>query len=217
MTFPVLYVDCGFGAGGRKLAAGTLCLLVICLSVAFSAGAEMNPPGPEAAQARNMVFAVYNRDGTTALATIKVASLFTDHAQMGFFRVNLLPQPVLQGVRVELAQASAAVDWLSALRWNVLGAGENGAEVRDLSVSVAADSRPRLAIDCLKLGPGGSAQPIRLEGVTLQTRDGAVKLPRARLEAAPSGPRLSWTDAGRGLTWDFVTQSVAIEPATLKP
>ena len=195
--------------------AVAFCYLVAsCCSVSSSRAADLG----QAFEARKVTFAIYSDGFSDQAAILKVDRIFTDRRRLGFFRVKLLPVLVAQGVHFELTQPTPNTNWLTGFRVRLAPfARSRVLEWRDVTVRLPQDTRPRLQAGRLFPPANDSAEFCQLEGVTLQTDTGELKVPRAKLLLTGPPGRLVWEADGTAVRWNLFTGSLFSEKTTTNP
>jgi len=154
--------------------------------------------------------AIYPDNSLQSAATLKLAREHTDHRHVGFFSVKLLPILVGEGVRLELASETPNTNWLASLSANPLPAARHaGVEWRECSIWLPRDSAARLSAERLVLKEDDAAAEFcALEGVTVQTDSGPLKIARARLLLGAEAGRVRWQQDGHSVTWDLFSKKI---------
>jgi hypothetical protein len=206
-------------ANQRRGVTGTiparrLAVALACALMALCPGARLQAGVLGAAEARNVAVPIYPPGALTPCAVVKVGHVFTEKRRMGFFRVKLLPVLVAQDVRLELGQSSPDTNWLAGFRVDLGPVARGGSvEWRDLSLWLPRETLPRLQVQRLVLPADPRSQEFALEGVTLQTETGPLKVPRARLWVGEQPGQVIWEENGMVLRWDlFAGKVISREP-----
>jgi hypothetical protein len=156
--------------------------------------------------ASNVASVVYGADFFEPVAALKIERIFTDHRRLGFFRVKLLPVLVAEGVHLEFARASPQTNWLEGFRFDPApSVGRSAVEWRDFSVSVAREKMPRLRADRVHPTVNASSVVCRLEGVTVQSGSGPIKVSRAELRAEGESAQVTWQTSNANIKLDLFT------------
>ena len=126
-------------------------------------------------------------------AVWKIDRISTEYKRIGFFRVQLLPVLVVEGIHLELTPDQLPqTNWLDGFQCGMgcrrrTGARSNG--------GTSTSSFPREKIPCLHASRAHPMQPTperfflcQLEGVTLQAGAGPIHLARAEVRAEGSRP-----------------------------
>jgi hypothetical protein len=170
-------------------------------------------------EARNLTLVTYAADGLSKMATLKVGRVFAEDRRMGFFRVKLLPLLVVQDVHLELSPAAAGENWPASFQADLkllLHRRSSGSEWRDLSVGLLGDTAPRLQAQRLCPPPSAGTDSLTLEGITLQTTNGIVKCPRARLDLKKVPGQVIWEADGATFQWQLFTGQLISAALTTK-
>ena len=93
---------------------------------------------------QNLEFRTYAPNSIREIADCKVEKIFLDHRKLGFFRVKLLPVLVVQGVRLEFADANPTNEWAESFQSDWLPEVKRSAvEWRDVSMAFKKGKRMR--------------------------------------------------------------------------
>jgi hypothetical protein len=187
-------------AGGEALTArgvmGVLSLVLMLLGYQGKAAPMI--------EARNLQFLIPSADFVTPAARLSVEKVFAEERHVGFFRVRLLTTEVAQGVRLELYSAGLSTNWQAVFSVKPGSGSKNSVlEWREVSVSVAPETSPRLLAK--RFEPPSAAHPrySLLEGVTIQTSNGPISISRAQLSM--DGPaRVVFETGGKSRQWDLI-------------
>ena len=164
----------------------------------------------------------YAQDGISPMATLKVGRVFTEYyRRLGFFRVRQLPLVVVQNLQLELSPAAAGGNWPASLQMDskpLFGRLNRGSRIewRDLTVRLSGDSAPRLQVRRVCPPTSAEAESLMLEDVTLQTTQGPVKRPWARLDLKQVPGQVVWEAEGATFQWQLFTGQLISEPTTTK-
>jgi len=166
-----------------------------------------------AAEARNVTVGIYADDSASMVAMLKVGRIFTENRRLGFFRIKLLPVLVAEGVRLEFTESRPNTNWPAGFRANpaLLARPGTSLEWRDVSVRFPQDAQPRLQAGQLHPPTRADAESCLLEGVTLQTDAGPLKVSRARLLLNGLAGRVVWESQGVTWQWDLFTSNLISE------
>jgi hypothetical protein len=136
-------------------------------------------------------------DGVHLIARVHTTRAFIDHEKWGFFRLGLLPVPVVEGVQVQIQSAGCLTNVLSDLNsWNASSGVSRRLELRNLDISILDEKEPRLHAAIARVGRSGS---LELSNVAVG-RDGGVpvSIPKATLQiSGPASGCLRWNDSGK--------------------
>ncbi len=198
-------------------AGGQLWLAALCFAAqAFGMGRAGAADDPRIVEGRNLRTAIYARGSTNRAVTLSVDRLFNEKRRAGFFRVRLLPLIVLQGVRIEIASAEAGTNLASAFQARLapMRNPRGPVEWRGVSIYLGTEPNPRLEARRIVLAAGAEAGMCDLEELTLQTEDGRVALPRARMSLKDHPGRVFWGDSDAPEEWDLFTTKSPKERTT---
>jgi hypothetical protein len=143
----------------RSIAIRVFCMWLFVIPVAMAT----NPLG---ISAHDTILPLYQE--RTLTAVVKVGKFFRENRRMGFFRVKLLPQMVLENVRIELQQATLptnAQEKVFAALKSV--SGDLPFEVRDFQIVFPNETTPRLGAQRVKPMPKKTAPALQLEEITI--------------------------------------------------
>jgi hypothetical protein len=136
-------------------------------------------------------------DGVHLIARVHTTRAFVDHEKWGFFRLGLLPVPVIEGVQVQILSAGCLTNVLSDLNsWNPSSGGLRRLELRNIEISLLGEKEPRLHATIARVSRSGS---LELSNVSV-ARDGGgpVSIPKAALQiSGPASGCLRWNDSGK--------------------
>jgi hypothetical protein len=179
--------------------------MLLAFALAVLPAVTSTAGGIHASEARNVTTAIYSADGSTTVAVIKAERVFTEKRRIGFFRVRLLPLLVVQGVRLELAQANPDTNWLAGFRVELspLARTSGSVEWREVSLWLPGETTPRLQAKKVIPATNGDTEYCALEGVTVQTEAGPVQVPRARLLLSGQPGRVVRDGEGPPAQWDL--------------
>ena len=152
----------------------------------------------------NAEFRIYVPGSFQEIAVCKVEKIFMDHRKLGFFHVQLLPQLVVQGVRLGLADVKPDGGWAEGFRPGWLPATKHDAvEWRDMSVTIQKENAPRLHADRAHPATGGSTTICTFENITLEAGGVTWRAARAELCNEAGRPRVVWHADGGERHWDL--------------
>jgi hypothetical protein len=185
----------------------TAMLVVWVASLVFAANASPAIPGLVAAGKVQMV--IPSTDFLKPAAKLTVEKVFQDDRRVGFFRVKLLTVLVAQGVRFELYQSALNTNWQAGFHFKpgLVSKGSN-TEWRDVSVSVAPETTPRLHIQRLEPPAAAHPQACLLEGVTMQTAAGEIKAARAKWVLSGGLGWVAFESGGKSARWDLFAGNI---------
>jgi hypothetical protein len=152
----------------------------------------------------NLEIRLYPENSLEPDAVWKIDNILTDHRHLGFFRVQLLPVLVVQGIHLEFTKTNPPAGWLEGFRCEWVPAENRSTlEWRDFTISFPREKIPRVQ--------AGRAHPVanagslicRLQGVVLQTGSGQIRLPRADVRMEGQAGKIVWQDAGASVQWDL--------------
>ena len=176
-----------------KLGAGLVLAVLL-------AGAGRAPGGdaPIGVGWQNLEFRTYAPRSVREIADCKVETIFLDHRKLGFFRVKLLPVLVVQGVRLEFADANPTNEWAESFQSDWLPKVKRSAvEWRDVSIGSQKEGAPRLHADQAQVGADGAPIICEFKDVTLEANGATWRTPQAELRNEGGRPRVVWK-AGDG-------------------
>ena len=145
---------------------------------------------------QNLEFRTYTPDSMQEIADCKVEKIFLDRRKLGFFRVNLLPVLVVQGVRLEFAGTDPTNEWAETFQSDWLPRVKRRAvEWRDVDIGSQKAGAPRLH--------AGGAQPVAgtptvcvFKDVTVEANGVKWQMPRAELRNEDGRPHMVWKISG---------------------
>lgn len=148
----------------------------------------------------------YTSDTLKEIAVCRTAKIFTDHGRLGFFHVQLLPQLVAQGVRLELAADEADGVWLESFQndW-VPDLKHKVMEWRDVTISLLKNNATQLHADRLRPAAAGTSVICTLENVVLTANGTTQRAGRAILRNENGRLQVVWHSGGGEQRWDLFT------------
>ena len=172
----------------RKLGLGLA--LAILLAGAGAAPGEDFPLG---FGWQNLEFTTYAPNSIRQLADYKVETIFLDHRKLGFFRVKLLPVLVVQGVRLDFADANPTNEWVESFQPNWLPKVKRSAvEWRDVSIGSQKEGTPRLHAEEAQVAAVGMPVVCTFKEVTLVADGAEWRMPQAELRNEGGRQRVVW-------------------------
>lgn len=180
----------GFGSGwsfGRRLVA-----VVLLVGAAASSKADLLDSLMRGrAGAGTTIVRLNAKDNYSQAAVLKIGRIHSQLEQRGFFHIGILPQLVLDDVKVEIPSAEMAAAVIKFEQFlSQRPPGAIPVEVRGFSLRMASSTRPILEA----AGARVEHQSVVLRAVTLRTDDaGEVILPEATLRCDQTG--CVWVDA----------------------
>ena len=165
-------------------------------------------------KARDIEIPVFLENSMALVATWRIASVYTDHRRIGFFRVKLLPELVAEGVRLEFDESNTRTNCLADFRFDLAPVpGRSVVELRDFSVSFGKESVPRLRASRCRVNATPSRTGYRLEGVALRAGSQSLRLPHAELRVEGRSVQVLWQNSGKTLRWDLFTAELRPDSA----
>jgi hypothetical protein len=165
----------------------------------------------------NLEICIYPDNSLEPDAIWKIDRILTDHKRIGFFRVQLMPILVVQGIQLEFTRTNPPANWLDGFRCEWVPAENRSTlEWRDFSIIFPHENVPRLR--------AGRAHPVanagslicRLEGVTIQAASGPVHLPRAGVRMEGQAGKIVWQESGATVQWDLFSGQFTTNTLTQK-
>ena len=145
---------------------------------------------------QNLEFRTYASNSIQEIAECKVEKIFLDHRRLGFFRVNLLPVLVVQGVRLEFAGINPTNEWAETFQSDWLPRVKHSAvEWRDVDISSQKAGAPRLHAGEAQPA-GGTPTVCVFKDVTVEANGAKWQLPRAELRNVDARPCVVWQTGG---------------------
>jgi hypothetical protein len=143
---------------------------------------------------QKLEFATYAPNSVREIADYKVETIFLDHRKLGFFRVKLLPVLVVQGVRLEFADASPTNEWVQSFQTDWLPKVKRSAvEWRDVSIGSKKEGAPRLHADRAQVAAVGAPAVCTFKDVMLEANGVTWRISQAELRNEGGRPRVVWT------------------------
>jgi hypothetical protein len=145
---------------------------------------------------QNLEFRTYASNSIQEIADCKVEKIFLDHRKLGFFRVNLLPVLVVQGVRLEFAGTNPTNEWTETFQSDWLPKVKRGAvEWRDVTIGSQKDGAPRLHASGAQPAAGTPTICV-FRDVTVEANGAKWQMSRAELRNEDGRPRVVWKTGG---------------------
>jgi hypothetical protein len=174
--------------------AQLLVLFRICLIFACSVfwAFDVDALGLVGMGADDVTITEYN--GISPVAQVHAARMFIDYERHGFFRIGLLPIPVVENVQIEIQSADCLTNAMFALHsWDQPSLGVKRLELRNLEINMFGEKEPRLSAAVARAGQDGI---LELSTVSVFNTTGQLtSIPQAALQAA--GSSAGW------LSWNF--------------
>lgn len=162
--------------------------------------------------ARDFTVSVYIPKGVSPELVIHASGMFMDHERHGFFRIGLMPEMVVENVRIEVRSAEALTNVMSALHsWNRPGAGARRLKLQHLEILLMGQISPCLRAAAGKIGNDGA---IQLTSVSVADADGHQRdLPAAALQlTGPARGQLYWNENGQLKSLALINNSSSKSP-----
>jgi hypothetical protein len=164
------------------------------------AGANWVPGGdfPVGFGWQNLEFRTYAPNSIREIADCKVEKIFLDHRKLGFFRVKLLPVLVVQGVRLEFADANPTNEWAESFQSDWLPKVKRSAvEWRNVTIGSQKEDAPRVRAGWAQVGADRAPTICEFKDVTLEANGATWRMPQAELRDEGGRARVVWhTDGG---------------------
>jgi hypothetical protein len=137
------------------------------------------------ATANNVTISDYSPNDLSLLAKIHADRIFADYERRGFFRIGLLPIPVVENVQMQIKSADCLTNGLFALHfWEQPEIGVRRLEFRKLEIAFFGEKQPRLRAVSARVGRDGT---IELSTVSLpDSIEHQIPIPHATLQVAGS-------------------------------
>jgi hypothetical protein len=122
--------------------------------------------------------------------------MFIDYERHGFFRIGLLPIPVVENVQIQIQSADCLTNALFGLHsWSQPSIGASRLELRNLEIKMFGEKEPRLSAASARVGQDGV---LELSAVSVFNATGQqTSIPKAALQAAGSSAGwLRWNSDG---------------------
>ena len=162
-------------------------LLTPVVSVAGLAGTTAN----------EVTLSEYDSKDLSLVFQVHAARIFTDYERRGFFRIGLLPIPVVEDIQIQIQSADCLTNALFALRsWNQPSVGVRRLELRNLEIKLFGEKQSRLRAVTARVGQNGTVElsTVSVFGIAGQQ----ASIPKATLQIAGSSAGcLHWNFDGR--------------------
>lgn len=191
--------------------AGPFCILIFSLCTAPGLASGLS----SSMTTSNLEIRIYPENSLRPDAVWKIDSISAEHKRIGFFRVQLMPVLVVNGIQLEFTKTDPQTNWLEGFRCEWVPAENRSTlEWRDFSMSFPHEKIPRLHAGHAHPVANGGSLICRLEDITLQTGSGQIHLPRAEVRTEGQAGKISWRDSTATIQWDlfsgqFTTNSIA--------
>jgi hypothetical protein len=158
----------------------------------------------------NLEFRTYAVNPIREIADCKIEKIFLDHRKMGFFRVKLLPVLVVQGLRVDLADADPTNNWVDGFQSDWIPDVKHSAvEWRDVVITVHKDGAPLLHAARAQPAAGGGSTICSFKDVMLEANGAKWRLAQAELRNEDGHPRIVWhADGGETRHMDLFSGEI---------
>jgi hypothetical protein len=169
--------------------------MICCSEVA--PGASLPP-----IKSRQVALPIYAEGESNAVAVLRAERVVRDQRRLGFFRVTLLPVLVVERARLDLEAAGLRENALARVQAGLEPlAGKLPVEFRGFQVFLPGEKTARLSARLVRPAAGSGSPAWTLEQVTLQSDQGPVVLPQARLLLDGEPGRLVWPAPGGNAEW----------------
>lgn len=192
---------------------------VICwwLAVALAMLGASGIAGAAKLKARQAVMPIFVTGHSNAAAVLRVGRFFTDHRRMGFFRVQLLPLFVAEGVRLELGEAARASNSLADLPSSLERvSGKTPVELRSFKIALAGEKDSCVEARRGRLASAGGVPTLVLEDATVTVSNVPVRVRRAGMPLTNGPIHLAWERDGAALRFDPFTRTLTTNPCSTK-
>lgn len=187
------------------------------LAVALAMLAASGIAGAAKLKARQAVVPIFVAGHSNAAAVLRVDRFFTDHRRMGFFRVQLLPLFVADGVRLELGAAARASNSLAELPSSLERlSNKTPVELRSFKMSLAGEKDACVEARRGRLGSAGGVPTLVLEDATVTVSNVPLRLRRVGLPLTNGPLHLAWERDGTALHFDPFTRTLTTKPCSTK-
>lgn len=155
--------------------------LVMCLLLESGVGAA----GLTGTAVNEVTLSEYSPKDLSLVAQVHAARIFTDYERRGFFRIGLLPIPVVENVQIQIQSAECLTNALFALHdWNQPASGVRRLELRNVEIELIGEKQPRLSAVSARVGQDGV---LELSTVSVFNATGQqASIPKAALQVAGS-------------------------------
>jgi hypothetical protein len=160
---------------------------------------------------KNLEFTTYAPNSIQEIADCKVEKIFLDHRKMGFFRVKLLPVLVVQGVRVEFADANPTNNWAGVFQSDWLPDVKRGAvEWRDVSLVFKKEKEDASHLHASRAQPAAGGSPVicSFNDVTLDAGGMKWQMAQAELRNEHGRPQVVWKTGGSAQHMDLFSGEI---------
>jgi hypothetical protein len=165
---------------------------------------DLVPGCPSSFATSNLEIRIYPEDSLEPDATWKIDCISTEHKRVGFFRVQLLPLLVVQGIQLEFTRTNPPANWLDGFRCDWAPAENRSAlEWRNFSISFPHEKIPRLSAGRARPVANAGSLICQLEDVTLQTGSGPIHLPRAEMRTEGRSGQIVWRESAATIQWNL--------------
>jgi hypothetical protein len=188
-----------------RFASWSILLAVVSEPCAVSANTLPN-------SAKDFTVSVYVPKGVSPQVEIHASGIFKDYERHGFFRIGLMPEMVVENVRIEVRSAEALTNVMAALHsWNRPGAGARRLKLQHLEILLMGQISPCLRAAAGKIGNDGA---IQLTSVSLADAAGRQKnLPAAALQlTGPTRGLVYWNENGHTKSLVLINNSSSKSP-----
>jgi len=149
-------------------------------------------------QADDITICEYDSKNVTNIdAQIHAGRFFTDYERHGFFRIGLLPIPVLENIQIKIRSAGCLTNALLGIHiGNKPSPGVRRIEFRNFEITSLDEQQPRLSARLARFGRDGN---LELFDVSIITGTGEqTRISKANLQISnPSAGLVNWNSEGR--------------------
>jgi hypothetical protein len=185
-----------------------LTLLGFCLAVPVN-GQEILPNF----SSQNVESRIFARESNLEIAAFRIKKIFPDHRKFGFFRVQLFPMLVAEGVRLELSTNVLGDDWTEGFQCSWLpDSRRHTVEWRDVEITIKTPNPPRLCARQAQLAKPDLRVICSLKDVTLEVGEAKWQVARAKLCNEKGRPCVIWADDAGNHHWDLFSGEMRVQP-----
>jgi len=139
--------------------------------------------------ASDVTISDYIKKDLSPVTQVHAARIFTEYERRGFFRIGLLPVPVVENVSIIIRSADCLTNNMFEARfWNRPGMGVRRLKFRNVEIKLFGEKQPRLRADGAQVGREGA---IELSNVSLpNSSEQSTPIPHATLQV--NGSAIGW-------------------------
>ena len=174
-----------------------ICLVSVSAVLWMSLIPVVSVAGLAGTTANEVTLSEYDSKDLSLVFQVHAARIFTDYERRGFFRIGLLPIPVVEDIQIQIQSADCLTNALFALRsWNQPSVGVRRLELRNLEIKLFGEKQSRLRAVTARVGQNDTVELSTVSVIGIAGQQASI--PKATLQIAGSSAGcLHWNFDGR--------------------